>query len=118
MTIARRALTAAAVCMLVTPALARAQQDSGKAVKVVTPSLDFSGLIFGSFSYRTDSAAKAGAGGKNPNRFNLDPVILTCRRPLGAPPRARAGTDAPGVRTLARPGARERDRGADRTGGF
>ena len=55
-------LIAAGVAITLAPAIAFAQQAPA-APAVVTPAFDFSGVIFGSYSYRTDSAAKAGLGG-------------------------------------------------------
>ncbi len=71
--------TAAAVAIL--PAIAAAQQAPAPAV--VTPAFDFSGVIFGSFSYRTDSASKASVAGQNPNAFNIDRAYLIFRMPAG-----------------------------------
>jgi hypothetical protein len=44
------------------------------------PSLDFSGVLFGSFQYHTEPAARAGA---NKDRFSLDRAYLTFRMPAG-----------------------------------
>ncbi len=71
------------------PALAGAQQPPAP----VTPQLDFSGVIFGSYGYRTDSAAKAGLGGSNPNQFGLDRAYLTFRMPAGDNGAIRVTTD-------------------------
>src|SRR5438477_4954199 len=60
---------------------------------VVTPALDFSGVIFGSYGYRTDSAARAGLGGQNPNQFGLDRAYLTFRMPAGDNGQIRVTTD-------------------------
>ena len=65
--------------------------DSG--TKVVTPQLDFSGLAFGSFSYRTDSATKLANGGKERSNFNLDRLYLTFRMPAGEDASVRVTTD-------------------------
>ncbi|MEP6691123.1 MAG: hypothetical protein ABJD07_08190 [Gemmatimonadaceae bacterium] len=92
MSIARRALAGAAMLILAAPAVTRAQ-DTAKTVKVVTPALDFSGVIFGNYGYKTDSAAKAGLGGQNPNGFNIDRVYLTFRMPVGDHASIRATTD-------------------------
>jgi hypothetical protein len=58
-----------------------------------TPGFDFSGVIFGSYGYRTDSAAKAGLGGQNPNQFGLDRAYLTFRMPAGENGAIRITTD-------------------------
>lgn len=60
---------------------------------VVTPAYDFSGVIFGSYNYRTDSAAKAGLGGSNPNQFTIDRAYLTFRMPAGDNGAIRITTD-------------------------
>lgn len=70
------------------PALAPAQTPT-----VVTPAFDFSGVLFGAYGYRTDSAAKAATGGKNPNQFTLDRAYLTFRMPAGDNGAIRVTTD-------------------------
>ncbi len=72
------------------PMLATAQTP---AQTVVTPAFDFSGVIFGSYNMRTDSAAKATLGGKNPNQFSLDRAYLTFRMPAGDNGAIRITTD-------------------------
>ncbi|MFL5560863.1 MAG: hypothetical protein ACJ79K_05235 [Gemmatimonadaceae bacterium] len=57
------------------------------------PALDFSGVIFGNYQYRTDSLAKAQTGGKSPNQFVIDRVYLTFRMPVGDRASIRATTD-------------------------
>ena len=84
---------AIAVVCAIAPAIAVAQQAPAPAV--VTPALDFSGVVFGSYTYRTDSAAKAGLGGQNPNQFSVDRAYLTFRMPAG-----QNGRD-PGRRSIA-----------------
>jgi hypothetical protein len=59
-----------------------------------TPGLDFLGVIFGNFNYRTDSAAKASLGGKSPNAFTLDRAYLNFRMPAGENVAIRVMTDA------------------------
>jgi hypothetical protein len=59
----------------------------------VAPALDFSGVMFGNYLYRLDSAAKAGLGGKNPNRFDIARVYLNFRMPAGERGSIRATTD-------------------------
>jgi hypothetical protein len=60
---------------------------------VVTPALDFSGVIFGNYGYRTDSAAKAGLGGQNPNQFTVERAYLNFRMPAGENGLIRITTD-------------------------
>ena len=84
---ARLFVSAAAV--IVAPILLPAQT----APTVVTPALDFSGVVFGSYGYRTDSAAKAGLGGSNPNQFTIDRAYLTFRMPAGDNGQIRITTD-------------------------
>ncbi|HEX7019451.1 MAG TPA: hypothetical protein VF159_05555 [Gemmatimonadaceae bacterium] len=55
--------------------------------------LDFSGLIFGNYQFRTDSAAKAANGGQSPNKFDLERVYLTFKLPVGDRLGIRATTD-------------------------
>jgi hypothetical protein len=57
------------------------------------PALDFSGVVFGNYQIRTDSAAKAQTGGKAPNKFDLERVYLTFRMPVGDRASIRATTD-------------------------
>ena len=57
------------------------------------PTLDFSGVMFGSFNMRTDSAAKAATGGKSPNNFTIDRVYLNFRMPVGDKTSIRVTTD-------------------------
>jgi hypothetical protein len=79
---------ALSVALFLVPGLATAQQQT-----VVTPALDFSGVIFGSFGYRTDSAAQASLGGKSPNQFGLDRAYLNFRMPAGDNAAIRITTD-------------------------
>jgi hypothetical protein len=83
---------AAGVAITIAPAIGHAQQPSA-ATPAVTPALDFSGVVFGSYSYRTDSAAKAGLGGQNPNQFSVDRAYLTFRMPAGQNGAIRITTD-------------------------
>lgn len=71
---------------LVRPALAQTTPPTN-------PPIDFSGLMFGSFNMRTDSAAKATLGGKAPNAFALDRAYLTFRMPAGDNGSIRITTD-------------------------
>ena len=89
--------SAALSALLVAAPLAlRAQgtpSDTAKPVKVVTPNLDFSGWVFGSFSMQTDSAAKAANGGKAPNKFDVGRAYLTFKMPAGDRASVRVTTD-------------------------
>jgi hypothetical protein len=90
----RHLVSAAAILSLpALPALAVAQQPATPAPVAVTPALDFSGVIFGSYGYRTDSAAKAATGGQNPNQFGLDRAYLNFRMPAGENGAIRITTD-------------------------
>jgi hypothetical protein len=60
---------------------------------VVTPAFDFSGTIFGSYTFKTDSASKANLGGKAPNFFTEDRAYLTFRMPAGDNGAIRITTD-------------------------
>ena len=55
--------------------------------------IDFSGTIFASYQWRTDSAARAGAAGQPPNKFDLQRVYLTFRMPAGDKASIRVTTD-------------------------
>lgn len=68
-------------------------QQPAAAPTVVTPAFDFSGVVFGSYSVRTDSAGKAGFGGSSPNAFNVDRAYLTFRMPAGDNGQVRVTTD-------------------------
>lgn len=85
-------LIAAGAAITVAPTIVSAQQ-APSTPPVVTPALDFSGVVFGSYSYRTDSAAKAGLGGQNPNQFSVDRAYLTFRMPAGNNGAIRITTD-------------------------
>jgi hypothetical protein len=69
------------------PAVAQAPTPTGP------PPLDFSGVIFGNYQYRTDSAARAQTGGAHPNKFDIERVYLTFRMPVGDRASIRATTD-------------------------
>src|SRR4051794_29248017 len=60
---------------------------------VVTPGFDFSGVVFGAWGARNDSAAHATLGGKSPNQFSLDRAYLTFRMPAGDNASVRVTTD-------------------------
>lgn len=93
--VVRRLALCAAVGAAVAVALpgAALAQKADSVTKVVTPQLDFSGLMFGSFSYRSDSATKAANGGKERSSFNLDRAYLTFRLPAGDDASIRVTTD-------------------------
>ena len=54
---------------------------------------DFSALLFGNFQMRTDSAAKAGTGGKPLSRFDVGRAYLTFRAKAGERASVRITTD-------------------------
>lgn len=58
-----------------------------------TPALDFSGVLFGNFHYRTDSAAKVPTGGKPMSRFDIGRAYLNFRMPAGDRGSIRITTD-------------------------
>jgi hypothetical protein len=89
-TFARRVVLATSIVIL--PIGAGAQQASATPA-VVTPAFDFSGVLFGNYGYRTDSAARAALGGKSPNQFTLDRAYLTFRMPAGDNGAIRVTTD-------------------------
>jgi hypothetical protein len=74
-------------------ALAVARPALAQTAAQTVPPIDFSGLMFGSFNMRTDSAAKATLGGKAPNAFAVDRVYLTFRMPAGDNGAIRVTTD-------------------------
>jgi len=75
------------LAIYVSPAIALAQAT------VAPPALDFSGLIFGNYQYRTDTIASNALGGKAPNRFDLGRVYLNFRMPAGERGSIRVTTD-------------------------
>jgi hypothetical protein len=77
-----------AIALLVGPLPVFAQAAPAQA-----PAIDFSGVIFGNYQCRTDSAAKAQAGGKSPNKFDIERVYLTFRMPAGDRTAIRVTTD-------------------------
>ncbi|HET9425132.1 MAG TPA: hypothetical protein VFO55_07170 [Gemmatimonadaceae bacterium] len=74
-------------------ALAIARPAAAQQAAASTPPFDFSGLVFGSYGLRTDSAAKAALGGQMPNQFGIDRVYLTFRMPAGDNGQVRVTTD-------------------------
>jgi len=69
------------------------QLTAQQAQAPAAPAIDFSGVLFGNFQYRTDSAAKAQTGGKSPNRFDVGRAYLTFRMPAGDKTSIRITTD-------------------------
>jgi hypothetical protein len=67
----------AAGLMAVLPAAARAQD------KVVTPALDFSGVMLMNFRSASDSASKAANGGNSASKFDIERIYLNFRMPAG-----------------------------------
>ncbi|HEX4684788.1 MAG TPA: hypothetical protein VH277_18870 [Gemmatimonadaceae bacterium] len=84
-------LLATGAAVALAPSFAVAQQPSTPTV--VTPSFDFSGVVFGSYSTRFDSAGRAAFGGSHPNQFSLDRAYLTFRMPAGDNGAIRVTTD-------------------------
>jgi len=64
-----------------------------QATPAPAPAIDFSGVLFGNFQYKTDSAARAQTGGKSPNKFDIERVYLTFRMPAGDRTSIRITTD-------------------------
>src|ERR1041384_2730044 len=83
-----RRLAAACALAALTAPLSAQNTPQGK-----QQTLDFSGWVFGSFQYRTDSSAKAANGGKAPNQFGIDRAYLTFRVPAGDRAMVRVTTD-------------------------
>ena len=78
--------------LLLSMALAAAPH-AASAQGVAAPALDFSGLFFGSYQYRTDTIARNSLGGRSPNRFDLGRVYLNFRMPAGERGSVRVTTD-------------------------
>ena len=76
-----------ALTLILTPLALRAQQPAAP------PAIDFSGVVFGNYAYRTDSAAKASLGGRSPNQFTIERAYLTFRMPAGSNGQVRVTTD-------------------------
>jgi hypothetical protein len=88
----RRVRSLAVVAAIaIVPVISSAQTPA--APPPATPGLDFSGTIFGAYSYKTDSNAKAQLGGSNPNTFSVDRAYLTFRMPAGDNGAIRITTD-------------------------
>ena len=63
------------------------------AAAVTTPGVEISGLMFGSFSTRTDSASRAAWGGERPNAFSVDRIYVNIKAPAGDNGAFRLTTD-------------------------
>jgi hypothetical protein len=74
-----------ALATLFLAASAGAQQNGSR--------LDFSGVIFANYQWRTDSAARQATGGQAPNKFDLQRVYLNFRMPAGEKASIRVTTD-------------------------
>jgi hypothetical protein len=79
------------VALALGPSLGFAQTPT--APPPATPGFDFSGVIFGNYGVKTDSASKANLGGKAPNAFDIGRVYLTFRMPAGDNGAIRVTTD-------------------------
>ena len=64
-----------------------------QATQAPAPAIDFSGVLFGNFQYRTDSAAKFSTGGKPTSRFDIGRAYLNFRMPAGDRGSIRITTD-------------------------
>jgi hypothetical protein len=73
------------------PSLALAQTPT--APSAATPGFDFSGVLFGNWQNKSDSASKANLGGKDPNLFDIGRAYLTFRMPAGDNGALRITTD-------------------------
>jgi hypothetical protein len=82
-----RHILRAAALLLAAPFVVLAQQPAP------APAIDVSGIIFGNFAYRTDSASRAMLGGKSPNQFTIERAYLTFRMPAGGNGAVRVTTD-------------------------
>jgi hypothetical protein len=87
--IARSRLLGALLPIFAATPLANAQTPP----QPVTPQLDFSGVLFGNFQYRTDSASRAQFGGKSPSKFDIERAYLNFRMPAGTRANIRITTD-------------------------
>jgi hypothetical protein len=81
---------AVVAAIAIAPVIAGAQAP---APAPATPGFNFSGTIFGGYSYKTDSNSKAQLGGSNPNAFSVDRAYLTFRMPAGDNGSIRVTTD-------------------------
>jgi hypothetical protein len=85
-------LIALGAAIAIVPGL-RAQTPGTGAPPAATPGFDFSGVIFGNYQFKTDSASKANLGGQSPNLFSVDRAYLTFRMPAGDNGAIRITTD-------------------------
>jgi hypothetical protein len=85
-------LIAVAAAIAIVPGL-RAQTPTQPTPAPATAGFDFSGVIFGNWQIKTDSAAKANLGGSSPNLFDLGRAYLTFRMPAGENGAIRITTD-------------------------
>src|SRR4051812_44133298 len=70
-----------ATAVLVAAARSLASQTPNPAA---SPSpVEISGLMFGSFNMRTDSAARASLGGERPTAFSIDRIYVNFKAPAG-----------------------------------
>jgi hypothetical protein len=83
----RLSVASAAAALLAQPVIG---QD---APKPATPGFDFSGVLFGNFQMKSDSASKAAIGGQQPNQFQIERVYLNFRMPAGEDGSIRVTTD-------------------------
>lgn len=80
-------------CILGLLALTTVPVTASSQTTTPAPTLDFSGLIFGNYQYRTDTIASNALGGQSPNRFDLGRVYLNFRMPAGERGSIRVTTD-------------------------
>ena len=88
-----RSFAGAAAACFVLPLAAAAQTPTAPSAPPATPGFDFSGVIFGNWQIKTDSASKANLGGSSPNLFDLGRAYLTFRMPAGDNGAIRITTD-------------------------
>ena len=90
----RPTLTVLLVTLLMAIPAQRAMQAQGtEPAKVVTPALDFSGVIYAYYQRRTDSSSKAVNGGMPGSKFDIERVYLNFRMPAGDRASIRVTTD-------------------------
>jgi hypothetical protein len=96
MHIPRTTAAAMAAGLLALATVGARAQDSTRTPpppKVKTPSLDFSGVVFGNFDIETDDATKAANGGHSTNKFDIERAYLTFKMPAGSRASVRVTTD-------------------------
>lgn len=84
---------AASVCVALASVAGVAGAQTPETPKVVTPQLDFSGVLYANYQNRSDSATKAVNGGKPGSKFDVERVYLTFRMPAGDRASIRVTTD-------------------------